>query len=142
MSNRSNGTAFESELCSFLSENGFWAHNMAQNKAGQPADVIACKNGEPFLIDCKLCNGSRFVMNRIEANQSYAMTVWEAFGNGKGLFAIKFNDFGTYMIDIDSLKKAANGLKSVSYLQIMKHGKDIQEWVGEKNQAVTCRTDC
>lgn len=39
--NRTVGTRFEDELCELLAEHGWWAHNMAQNQVGQPADVIA-----------------------------------------------------------------------------------------------------
>ena len=54
MSNKKLGNSFEAELCEILSQHGFWAHNLAQNAAGQPADVIAVKDGEAFLIDCKV----------------------------------------------------------------------------------------
>ena len=54
MSNRKLGNAFEAELCERLSEYGFWAHNMAQNSAGQPADVIAARNKVAYLIGVDL----------------------------------------------------------------------------------------
>ena len=53
-SNKKNGNHFEEEFCELLALHGFWAHNMAQNQVGQPADVIAVKNGIPVLIDCKV----------------------------------------------------------------------------------------
>lgn len=40
-SNKKNGNYFEEEFCELLALHGFWAHNMAQNQGGQPADVIA-----------------------------------------------------------------------------------------------------
>lgn len=52
--NKKNGNHFEEEFCELLALHGFWAHNMAQNQVGQPADVIAVKNGIPVLIDCNL----------------------------------------------------------------------------------------
>ena len=51
--NRTVGNQFEEELCGLLAEHGWWAHNMAQNQTGQPADVIAVKNNIAVLIDCK-----------------------------------------------------------------------------------------
>ena len=56
MSNKKLGNSFESELCEILSMYGFWCHNLAQNSAGQPADVIAVRNGKAYLIDCKVCS--------------------------------------------------------------------------------------
>lgn len=45
ISNKSIGNNFETEFCELLAKNGFWAHNLAQNQTGQPADIIAVKNG-------------------------------------------------------------------------------------------------
>ena len=39
--NRSNGGRFEQRLSKILSKAGFWVHVMQQNKAGQPADIVA-----------------------------------------------------------------------------------------------------
>lgn len=64
-SNRKTGTTFESELCEILSQNGFWAHNLAQNSAGQPADVIAVRNKTAYLIDCKVCSRNKYSLSRI-----------------------------------------------------------------------------
>lgn len=41
--NKKLGNNFETEFCEILSAHGFWVHNLAQNQAGQPADVIAVK---------------------------------------------------------------------------------------------------
>lgn len=62
-SNRKTGTTFESELCEILSQNGFWAHNLAQNSAGQPADVIAVRNKTAYLIDCKVCSRNMVIFS-------------------------------------------------------------------------------
>lgn len=40
-SNKKNGNPFEEGFCGLIALHGFWAHNMAQNQVGQPADVIA-----------------------------------------------------------------------------------------------------
>ena len=73
--NKKNGNHFEEEFCELLALHGFWAHNMAQNQVGQPADVIAVKNGIPVLIDCKECETNRFPLSRIEGNQEGAIIV-------------------------------------------------------------------
>ena len=65
MSNRKLGNSFEAELCEILFENGFWVHNLAQNQAGQPADIIAARNKVAYLIDCKVCSGNGFPLSRV-----------------------------------------------------------------------------
>ena len=42
--NKTMGNHFEEELCELLAEQGFWAHNLAQNQVGQPADVLAVRD--------------------------------------------------------------------------------------------------
>ena len=54
--NKKLGNDFESRFCEILYSEGFWVHNLAQNSAGQPADVIAARNGKTYLIDCKVCS--------------------------------------------------------------------------------------
>ena len=51
--NKTMGNHFEEELCELLAEQGFWAHNLAQNQVGQPADVLAVRDNIAVLIDCK-----------------------------------------------------------------------------------------
>lgn len=101
--NRTVGTRFEDELCELLAEHGWWAHNMAQNQVGQPADVIAAKNNIAVLIDCKVCENNRFPLSRIEGNQEGAMTLWEARGNAYCYFAMKLANGEIYMVSFDDL---------------------------------------
>ena len=104
MSNRKAGTRFETYLCDKLSEKGFWAHNLAQNKHGQPADIIAVKNGRACLIDCKVCSTDKgFPLSRIEENQKTAMELWAACGNGVGWFAFLLPDKKIYMVSYQRL---------------------------------------
>ena len=98
MSNKKNGNDFEQEFCELLAENGFWAHNMANRKNGQPADVIAARNSCAYLIDCKVCENDRFDFKRVEENQRLAMERWFNCGNGTGWFAIKMCE-EIYMMD-------------------------------------------
>ena len=41
--NKKLGNTFENEFCEMMFMLNFWVHNLAQNKSGQPADVIAVK---------------------------------------------------------------------------------------------------
>lgn len=103
MNNKKMGNHFEEELCELLADNGWWAHNLAQNQVGQPADVLAVKNNISVLIDCKVCQNNRFPLSRIEGNQEGAMTLWEARGNEFCYFAMKLNNDQIYMVSFDDL---------------------------------------
>ncbi len=128
ISNRTVGGGFEQELCMLLAEHGFWAHNMAQNQVGQPADVIATKNNIPVLIDCKVCLDGRFPFSRIEGNQEGAMTIWEAKGNTYCYFAMKLGDGKIYMIPFDDLCMLQRvGAKSLTEAGIRKY-LTLDEW--------------
>ena len=74
--NRKIGNSFETEFCELLFQYGFWCHNMAQNAAGQPADIIAVKGKTAYLIDCKVCSNNRFPLSRVEENQHFAMETY------------------------------------------------------------------
>ena len=126
MTNRKQGNSFETELCEFLSSNGFWCHNFAVKKEGQPADVIAVRNGNSYLIDCKVCSTNRgFAVSRIEENQELSMTLWENCGNGVGWFAMLVGD-SVYMVAHNHLKYIAQGSSYVIPEQI---GIHIDTWV-------------
>ena len=73
MSNKSNGTDFEKEFTQKLSEYGFWVHRLQDNHNGQPFDVIAARDGETLVFDCKDCQSSNFY----EALER----LWECGGN-------------------------------------------------------------
>lgn len=103
--NRTLGNAFESKLCEMLSENGFWVHNLAQNHAGQPADIIAVRENRAVLIDCKVCSNGRFDTDRIESNQLGSMMVWKEAGNMEWWFALQMPDESVYMVPGDVAEK-------------------------------------
>ena len=114
------GNQFEREFCEILSHRGVWCHNLTQNASGQPADVIAVKNNEAYLIDCKVCTNDRFPLSRIEENQKLAMKAWEESGNNDCWFALKVNT-GIYMIRFYTLLYALeNGKSSLDLGYIMK----------------------
>ena len=128
MSNKKIGNDFENEFCNLLSVNGFWVHNLAQNQAGQPADVIAVRDGGSFLIDCKVCSTGRFQLKRIEENQQLAMQHWLDMGNDEAWFALKIeNDIVmiTYL-DLMCFKMIQSSLNTS---EILEHGVKFEKWV-------------
>lgn len=129
MNNKKLGNRFESELCELLFNNGFWAHNLAQNQAGQPADVIAVRNKVAYLIDCKVCSAKGFDLRRVEDNQITAMQLWDECGNGQGWFAIKVPTGDIYMLPFVCVMGYRHTQSSMSYAEIHEIGKPFETWV-------------
>lgn len=128
--NKKIGNDFESDFCAILAVNGFWAHNFAQNRAGQPADVIAAKNRITYLIDCKVCSDGSFRLSRMEENQRRAMKLWTETGNGSGWFALKMPDESIYMMFMDLLLRLeAAGRSEVTEEEIRRIGVRLEEWL-------------
>lgn len=128
MNNKTMGNSFENEFAQILYDNGFWVHLLNQNKSGQPADVIAAKNGKAHLIDCKVCSDNTFPLSRIEENQDMAMDMWKDCGNGIGWFALK-TEFGIYMLSHYVMKAWRNSHSSLSSTDIFEMGISIEKWV-------------
>ena len=128
MSNKKIGNDFEREFCEILSENGFWVHNFAQNQAGQPADVIAVRDGGSYLIDCKVCIKGRFQLNRIEENQQSAMQHWVDTGNEEAWFALKIEN-SIVMMRYSDLMLLKTVQSSLNKSEILKHGVMFGKWV-------------
>lgn len=128
-SNRKNGNTFEAELCEILFQNGFWAHNLAQNKQGQPFDVIAAKNGKTYPIDCKDCSRDVFDLDRIEQNQYSAMSLWEMRGNGCGWFALKLSNGEIFFINLKTMEYLSKHRKTLPASIIQRFGTPLAEWV-------------
>lgn len=126
--NKKVGNDFESKFCDILFGEGFWVHNLAQNSAGQPADVIAVKNGKAYLIDCKVCTKDKFPLSRIEENQDLAMQLWKECGNDYGWFALAFND-EVYMLSHAYLKIVSREKSTLTGKEITKNGFSLNEWV-------------
>ena len=130
MSNKKLGNTFETELCEILSMCGFWCHNMAQNSAGQPADVIAVRNGRAYLIDCKVCSTDKgFDLKRMEENQDLSMTLWNECGNGQGWFAMKLPTGDIFMLPHFCIKAHQQRQSHLSPGEIFELGKPIEKWV-------------
>lgn len=130
MSNKKLGNTFETELCEILSMCGFWCHNMAQNSAGQPADVIAVRNGRAYLIDCKVCSTDKgFDLKRMEENQDLSMSLWNECGNGQGWFAMKLPTGDIFMLPHFCIKAHKHMQSHLSPGEIFELGKPIEKWV-------------
>ena len=132
MTNKKLGNSFETELCEYLSIFGYWCHNLAQNSAGQPADVIAARKGKAYLIDCKVCSTAKgFALSRIEENQDLSMTLWNACGNGQGWFAFKLPTGKIYMLPHMVIMAWKRTHSHLSPGEIFEMGKPIEKWVKE-----------
>ena len=128
--NRKIGNSFEAEFCELLFKHGFWCHNMAQNSAGQPADVIAVKDQRAYLIDCKVCSKNRFPLERVEENQHFAMETWKICGNGDGWFALKVEN-EVLMLSHDTLVKLSYEKWALNLKEIREYGIPLERWLEE-----------
>lgn len=126
--NKKLGNTFETEFCEILGKHGYWVHNMAQNAAGQPADVIAVKNKLAYLIDCKVCSKNRFPLSRVEENQHFSMEFWSMCGNGEGWFALKAED-EIYMIPHYSMVELSYRQSSLNLTEIKEYGVKLEGWL-------------
>ena len=131
MYNKTLGNNFEQELCEKLSAYGFWCHNLAMNKAGQPADIIAVKNKIAYLIDAKVCSNKGFALSRVEENQEMAMTLWGERGNGQGWFALKVPTEEIYMIPHILIRAYKENQSSLSFSEIHELGTPLGKWVAK-----------
>ena len=131
MTNKKIGNDFESDFCEILFENGFWTHNLAQNASGQPADVIAARNGKTYLIDCKVCSNQGFALSRIEENQDLSMELWKDTGNGDGWFALKVEE-EIVMIPHFSIKALMREKSILNLTDIREYGVKLERWIKKK----------
>ena len=130
MTNKKIGNSFEQELCEKLAEYGFWTHNLAMNKSGQPADIIAVRNKQAYLIDAKVVSTKRgFALSRVEENQDLAMDLWNRQGNGQGWFAFKLPANEIFMIPHFVVKGLMLTKSKVSYEEIARMGRTLDRWV-------------
>ncbi len=126
--NKKLGNTFEQELCELLFDMGFWTHNLAQNESGQPADVIAARNGKAYLIDCKVCSNRKFPLSRMESNQDLSMSLWKECGNGEGWFALKID--GVIVMLPHVLVQAGSKVQSAFTAdEIFEYGLLLERWV-------------
>ena len=127
-SNKKLGNSFETEFCEILSAHGFWVHNLAQNQAGQPADVIAVKSGHAYLIDCKVCSSKSFPLSRVEENQELSMELWKSCGNGEGWFALKVEE-KIIMVPHVSVHIISEKKSRMNLTDIHNFGISLERWI-------------
>lgn len=133
MSNKSTGTAFEKEMAELLSIEKFWVHLFVPSAYGQPADLIAVKNNNPYLIDCKDCKNDTFPLSRVEPNQESAMDYWKTLQNGQGWFALKLSNNTIWMMGMDTILAAKNYKHTLNKYDITSTGYPFKRWVGERS---------
>ena len=129
MNNRKLGNTFEQDLCDLLYEHGYWAKNLKQDSAGQPADIIAVKNGKAYLIDAKVCSDGKFPLSRVEENQDLAMTFWKECGNGEGWFALKLKDETVVFIPHCTMIALSYEKSELNLKDIKDYGITLENWL-------------
>lgn len=131
ISNKSSGTEFENSLANYLSIKGFWVSHDVQDKDGQSADLIACKAGQVYLIDGKVCSNGFFDLNRIEDNQNLSMKKFAECGNGTGLFIIWINPRQIFVVDLDSLLELKKTRRILYSHDLDSIGTSLELWADE-----------
>ena len=127
--NKKLGNDFEQELCQILADAGYWTHNFASKKNGQPADIIAVKNGEAYLIDAKECTREIFSLKRMEYNQELSMGLWIECGNTTPYFALKARN-EVYMVAYTTVMELIrNGKKQLNLEDMNKYGTRLATWL-------------
>lgn len=128
-SNKKSGNDFEETFAQTLADNGYWVHGIMGNKNGQPADIIAVKDGRPYLIDCKVCVNDMFTLRRIELNQHLTAKRWRECGNGEYWFALKTTE-GVYIMSYTNMVRYGKaGRASINLDQIKTFGCRLEDWM-------------
>lgn len=132
MSNRATGNRFETELAKTLAEHGFWCHVLQQNKAGQPADIIAVKRRYHTLIDCKVISGEKIVFpfSRVEENQKFAMSRFQERGGQVCWFALRLPGGDVRMLSyFNVLRMMKSGKKALSGDELIRRTNELNVWL-------------
>ena len=128
--NRTTGGRFEQELSHILADHGFWVHVMQQNKAGQPADIIAVHGRFHTLIDCKVCDNGFFAFERIEENQKSAMRRFFNRGGELCYFALKLPDETIRMVSLEKCETLrGRGYKRITAERMQQETWSLDRWL-------------
>ena len=123
----------QEELAEILAAHGFWVHVMQQNKAGQPADIIAVKGKFHTLIDCKVCEDGTFPFSRVEENQKTAMRMFQRQCGELCYFALKVRIGEEDEIRLVSLERIntllVRGEKQLSKRTIENETWSLEKWM-------------
>ena len=134
--NRSVGGRFEQELAEILAANGFWCHVMQQNKAGQPADIIAVKGKFHTLIDCKVISDNKgFSTTEARENQRLAMKKFHSIGKEMCYFALRLPDGSIYFLPFTVIYTVEHVLRQrvISEKTIREHLMPLEGWLNDTN---------
>lgn len=130
--NRSVGGRFEQELAQKLAEGGFWCHVLQQNKAGQPADIIAVKGKFHTLIDCKVISDNKgFSTTEARENQRLAMKKFHEIGKEMCYFALRLPDGSVYFLPYTVIHTVEHELRqrTISEQNIRKYLMTLDAWL-------------
>ena len=133
--NRTVGGKFEQDMAQRLADGGFWVHVLQQNKAGQPADIIAVKGVFHTLIDCKvISDNGGFPFDRIEENQKTAMKMFQKRGGELCYFALKLPDESVHIVSMERLLTLQNrGHKRITESEIRNYTWPMEKWLEATN---------
>ena len=129
--NRTVGGKFEQELSHALAGRGFWVHVLQQNKAGQPADIIAVKGKYHTLIDCKvISDDDGFPFSRIEDNQKFSMRMFQRKCGELCYFALRLPDGSVWMVSLERMETFKNrGMKRLTDKMIRSQTWSLEKWL-------------
>ena len=133
-SNKKLGSDFEQEVCRELAQEGYWVHNLANRKNGQPMDIIAVRENIACLIDAKVCTNGIFKTSRIEENQVLSMRRWFQTGNNLAMLWLKLPDETVSVIVLNSEKELDEllGQKTLNEAYIRQLG--FSQIIGRKRE--------
>jgi len=129
--NRTNGGRFEQDLAGKLSDAGWWVHVLQQNKAGQPADIIAAKDKFHTLIDCKVVSDHNgFPFSRVEENQRMAMKRFFRRAGELCYFAIKLPNNEIRFISMSRIETLeSRGKKKLTEKELQYEARTLEDWL-------------
>lgn len=132
--NKTLGNHFEQELAEILSNHGFWCHVMQQNKAGQPADIIAVKGKFHTLIDCKVCEDGTFPFRRVEENQRMAMRMFSRKASELCYFAFKLPKGPIRLISMSRIQTLeGRKCKRLNEENMTSETWNLEDWLDSSN---------
>ena len=128
MNNKRLGNSFEQELAQIFYKHGFWVHCFASKAAGQPVDLIACKNDVGVIIDAKVCSDDVFDTARMEENQRNSMMLFDYCGNSHKYYALKMADDMIYICSGMVLMMHRQEKRVLNRHDIEELGIPLDEW--------------
>lgn len=118
MNNKILGSKFEKDFMKHLAKLNYWCAYMegAAHTGAQPCDIIACKDGRIWAVDCKTLNNKNglFPVDRIEENQRLAYKRFKKCGNENFFLAILWNN-NVYFVPLSMIlfEEKSIDLKSI-----------------------------